>query len=105
VSTRKLPTCVHSPTGKRALCRRPASTSAPLPGPEEAPAGAPSARAAIHDAALGELETETGALTDAERCVPDLLWLDAFDSLGAEGRTSMTVTAARAAVEKLLATL
>jgi len=65
-----------------------APSAGPLPAPEEAPAPARIDRATLHDAAIGELNTEQEDLAEAERYLPDLSWLDAFDSPATQGRSS-----------------
>jgi len=82
-----------------------APSAAPLPGPEEASAPARFERAALHDAALGELSTQPEDGTRAHVQPPELPWLDGSDSSGAEGRSSRMADPTKAAVERLLATL
>jgi len=62
----------------------------------------------LHDAALSGLHVEAAGVSGvASRGagVPELSWLEAFDSWRARPRSSETVDPARAHVEKLLATL
>jgi hypothetical protein len=91
-----------NPTTALQLITAPAG---PAPGPAEASAPARVERAALYDAALGELGTrpEDGAGAGAE--LGRLTWLDGFEAAGGEGRSSRVPNPTRAAVEKLLATL
>jgi len=82
-----------------------APAAAPSPGPEGAPAGARIDRGALHDEAIGELNTEREAPADGMSYLPGLSWLDVSDLPEARGQSATTVSPAVAAVERLLATL
>jgi hypothetical protein len=70
----------------------------PSPGPEEAPAPVRLERAALHDAAIGELGTKQEDPADPTPDLPELYWLEASDLSAARGRSSTIADPARAAV-------
>jgi len=77
----------------------------PSPGPEAAAADLGTDRAALHDAALGELDAQRSVPAGAQPYRAQLLWLDGSRDPAGQDRSSISVAPARAAVEELLATL
>jgi len=82
-----------------------APTAGLLPELEETPPADWIELGMLHDAAIGELDSEPEGLADSELYLPELHWLDAFDLPANQGRASKIADAARAAVEELLATV